>query len=213
MKFNAKMLLLYAVTDRAWVGTQTLLEQIEDALKGGATIIQLREKKLDEDSFVEEAIQVRDLCHKYNVPLIINDNVAVALKSGADGVHVGIEDAPVAEIRKRVSADFIIGATCKTVEQAKLAEAAGADYMGVGAVFPSPTKTNAVRITNAQLREIVSAVSIPAVAVGGISYDNVCQIQGSSVSGVAVVSAIFGAEDIEKATTLLKERVKAVVEK
>ena len=207
------MLLLYAVTDRAWVGKQTLLEQIEDALKGGATIIQLREKKLDEDSFVEEAIQVRDLCHKYNVPLIINDNVEVALKSGADGVHVGIEDVPVTEIRKRVSADFIIGTTCKTVEQAKIAEAAGADYMGVGAVFPSPTKTNTVRITNAQLREIVSAVSIPAVAIGGINYDNVCEIKGSSVSGVAVVSAIFGAEDIEKATTLLKERVKAVVEK
>ncbi|MBQ1659633.1 MAG: thiamine phosphate synthase [Clostridia bacterium] len=212
MKFNENMLLLYAVTDRAWVGKQTLLEQIEDALKGGATIIQLREKKLDEDSFVEEAIQVRELCHKYNVPLIINDNVEVALKSGADGVHVGIEDVPVAEIRKRVSADFIIGATCKTVEQAKIAETAGADYMGVGAVFPSPTKTNAVRITNAQLREIVSAVSIPAVAIGGISYDNVSEIKSSCVSGVAVVSAIFGAEDIEKATTLLKERVKAVVE-
>ena len=212
MKFNEKMLLLYAVTDQAWVGKQTLLEQIEDALKGGATIIQLREKKLDEDSFVEEAIQVRDLCHKYNVPLIINDNVDVALKSGADGVHVGIEDAPVAEIRKRVSADFIIGATCKTVEQAKIAEAAGADYMGVGAVFPSPTKTNAVRITNDQLREIVSSVAIPAVAIGGISYDNVCELKGSSVSGAAVVSAIFGAEDIEKATALLKERVKTVVE-
>ena len=212
MKFNENMLLLYAVTDRAWVGKQTLLEQIEDALKGGATIVQLREKKLDEDSFIEEAVQARDLCHKYNVPLIINDNVDVAIKSGADGVHVGIEDAPVAEIRKRVSADFIIGATCKTVEQAKIAEAAGADYMGVGAVFPSPTKTNAVRITNEQLCEIVSSVSIPAVAIGGISCDNVCEIKGSSVSGIAVVSAIFGAEDIEKATALLKERAKAVVE-
>ena len=205
------MLLLYAVTDWAWVGKQTLLEQIEDALKGGATIVQLREKKLDEDSFIEEAVRVRELCHKYNVPLIINDNVDVAIKSGADGVHVGIEDAPVAEIRKCVCADFIIGATCKTVEQAKIAEAAGADYMGVGAVFPSPTKTNAVRITNEQLREIVSSVSIPAVAIGGISYDNVCEMKSSSVSGVAVVSAIFGAENIEKATALLKERVKTVV--
>ena len=212
MKFDEKMLLLYAVTDRAWVGKQTLLEQIEDALKGGVTMVQLREKKMGEASFVEEAIQVRDLCHKYNVPLVINDNVDVALKSGADGVHVGIEDVPVAEIRKRVPADFIIGATCKTVEQAKVAEAAGADYMGVGAVFPSPTKTNAVRITNEQLREIVSSVSIPAVAIGGISYDNVYEIKGSGVSGVAVVSAIFGAENIEKATTLLKERVKAVME-
>lgn len=212
MDFNEKMLLLYAVTDQAWVGKQTFLEQIEDALKGGVTIVQLREKKMDEDSFVEEAIQVRDLCHKYNVPLIINDNVDVALKSEADGVHVGIEDAPVAEIRKCVSSDFIIGATCKTVEQAKMAEAAGADYMGVGAVFPSPTKTNAVRVSNEQLREIVSSVFIPAVAIGGISYDNVCEIKGCSVSGVAVASAIFGAEDIEKATALLKARVKAVVE-
>lgn len=213
MKFNEKMLLLYAVTDKAWGGNKTLTEQIEDALKGGATIIQLREKNLDEDSFIKEAIQVRDLCHKYNVPLIINDNVDVALKSGADGVHVGIDDTPVADIRKRVPADFIIGATCKTVEQAKIAEADGADYMGVGAVFPSVTKTNAVRITNEQLREIVSSVSIPAVAIGGISYDNVCEIKGSSVSGIAVISAVFGADDIEKATALLKERVKAVVEK
>ena len=131
----------------------------------------------------------------------------------SDGVHVGIDDTPVADIRKRVPADFIIGATCKTVEQAKIAEADGADYMGVGAVFPSVTKTNAVRITNEQLREIVSSVSIPAVAIGGISYDNVCEIKGSSVSGIAVISAVFGADDIEKATALLKERVKAVVEK
>ena len=208
MKFNENMLFLYAVTDRAWVGKQTLLEQIEDALKGGVTMVQLREKKLDEESFIEEAIQVRKLCHKYHVPLIINDRVDVALKSGADGVHVGIEDVPVAEIRGRVPADFIIGATCKTVEQAKIAEAAGADYMGVGAVFPSPTKTNAVRITNKQLCEIISAVSIPAVAIGGISYDNICELKGSSVSGVAVVSAIFGAEDVENAAALLKERVR-----
>ncbi len=211
MKFNEKMLLLYAVTDRSWVGKQTLLEQIEDALKGGATIVQLREKNMDEESFIKEAIQVQNLCHKYNVPLIINDNVAVALKSGADGVHVGIEDTPVAEIRKRVPSDFIIGATCKTVEQAKIAEAAGADYMGVGAVFPSPTKNNAVRITNEQLHEIVSSVSIPAVAIGGINYNNICELRGSSVSGVAVVSSIFGAENIENATALLKERVKSVI--
>ena len=210
MKFNQEMLLLYAVTDQAWVGKQTLLEQIEDAIKGGVTLVQLREKKLDEDSFLQEAIQVRKLCHKYNVPLIINDNVDIALKSGADGVHVGIEDAPVAEIRKHVPADFIIGATCKTVEQAKAAEAAGADYMGVGAVFPSPTKTNAIRITNEQLRKIISAVSIPAVAIGGISYDNVLELKGSSISGVAVVSAIFGAADIKNAAALLKKRVNAV---
>lgn len=211
MKFNKDMLLLYAVTDRAWVGKQTLLEQIEDALKGGATIVQLREKTLDEESLIEEAIQVKALCYQYGVPLIINDNVEVALKSGADGVHVGIEDAPVAEIRKRVPADFIIGATCKTVRQAQIAEHAGANYMGVGAVFPSPTKTNAICISNEQLQEICSSVSIPAVAIGGISQDNVLELKGSKASGVAVVSAIFGAEDIETATAELKEKAKAVV--
>ena len=213
MKFNEKMLTLYAVTDRAWVGEKTLAQQVEEALKGGATIVQLREKKLDEDSFLKEALALRELCHKYNVPLIINDNVEVALKSGADGVHVGIEDAPVAEIRRRVPADFIIGATCKTVEQARIAEAAGADYMGVGAVFPSPTKAGALRISNEQLCAIVSSVSIPAVAIGGISSDNIRELKGSSVSGVAVVSAIFGAEDIEKAAALLKKRVRAVLDK
>ena len=211
MKFNKDMLLLYAVTDRSWVGKQTLLEQIEAALCGGVTIVQLREKTLDAESFLKEAIKARELCHRYNVPLIINDNVEVALKSGADGVHVGIEDVPVEEIRARVPEDFIIGATCKTVEQAKSAEAAGADYMGVGAVFPSPTKTNAIRITNEELQAIVSAVSIPAVAIGGINGENILSIRGSGVSGAAVVSAIFGAADIEAAAAQLKEQAKAVV--
>lgn len=211
MAINKERLRLYAVTNRAWVGRQTLLEQIEDALIGGVTIVQLREKNLDEAAFVAEAIQVRDLCHKYHVPLIINDNVDVALKSGADGVHVGIEDAPVAEIRSRVPAGFIIGATCKTVEQAKAAEQAGADYMGVGAVFPSPTKKNAIRITNEQLKEICSAVSIPAVAIGGISRDNVLQLKGGGMDGIAVVSAIFGAADIHTAAAELKKKANAIV--
>jgi len=210
MNFNKDMLLLYAVTDRSWVGEQTLVQQIEEALKGGVTMVQLREKELDGEQFFQEAVLVRELCHRYQVPLIINDNVDVALKSGADGVHVGIEDTPVAEIRRRVPADFIIGATCKTVDQAKEAQKAGADYMGVGAVFPSPTKTNAIRITNEQLRDICSSVSIPAVAIGGISYDNILELQGSQVSGVAVVSAIFGAEDIRTAAAHLREMAKVV---
>lgn len=203
MTFKKEHLLLYAVTDRAWVGKQTLLEQIEDALKGGVTIVQLREKELDEESFVAEAIEVRELCHRYHVPLIINDNMEVALKSGADGVHVGIEDAPVSEIRKRVGKDFIIGATAKTVEQAKLAEESGADYLGVGAVFPSPTKKNAIRITKEQLHEICSSVSIPAVAIGGISLNNVSEITGGGMQGIAVVSAIFAADDIQAAAAQL----------
>lgn len=211
MKFSKDMLLLYAVTDRSWVGRQTLYEQIEDALKGGVTLVQMREKNLDDDEFVSEAIEIKELCRRYNVPLIINDNVDVALKSGADGVHVGIEDAPVAEIRKIVSEDFIIGATAKTVEQAQFAEKSGADYIGVGAVFPSPTKKNAVRITTTELKEICSSVSIPAVAIGGIGLDNVTELRGGGMNGVAVVSAIFAAEDIKKTAAELKEKVRAVI--
>lgn len=211
MSILKEQLLLYAVTDRTWVGRQTLLEQMEDALKGGVTLIQLREKNLEEAAFLREAIQAKELCHRYHVPLIINDNVEVALQSGADGVHVGIEDAPVAEIRKRVGKDFIIGATAKTIQQAQLAEASGADYLGVGAVFPSPTKKSAIRITNEQLNEICASVSIPAVAIGGITRDNMAQLKGSRIDGVAVVSAIFAAEDIKTAAEQLKQEVLSVV--
>ena len=211
MSILKEQLLLYAVTDRTWVGRQTLLEQMEDALKGGVTLVQLREKDLEEAAFLQEAIQARELCHRYHVPLIINDNVEIALKSGADGVHVGIEDAPVAEIRKRAGKDFIIGATAKTIQQAQLAEASGADYLGVGAVFPSPTKKSAIRITNEQLNEICASVSIPAVAIGGITRDNMAQLKGSRIDGVAVVSAIFSAEDVKTAVEQLKQEVLSVV--
>ena len=137
----------------------------------------------------------------------------VALKSGADGVHVGIEDAPVAEIRRRTGPDFIIGATAKTVAQAQQAQSAGADYLGVGAVFPSPTKKNAVRITTEQLCEICSAVSIPAVAIGGISLSNLAQIRGGGMAGIAVVSAIFAAEDIQAAAAQLKAEAIGIIQR
>lgn len=211
MEFSPSNLLLYAVTDRAWVGKKTLLEQIEEVLRGGVTLLQLREKNLPEEEFLKEAIQVKELCHRYNVPLIINDNVDVAEKSGADGVHVGIEDAPVGEIRRRMGPDFIIGATAKTVEQAVFAERSGADYLGVGAVYPSPTKKNAIRITKEQLLEICSAVSIPAVAIGGITAENLPPLAGSGIAGAAVVSAVFGAENPETAARQLKEILKTIV--
>ena len=199
------MLLLYAVTDRAWVGRQTLYEQVEDALRGGATIIQLREKELGDDEFIKEAIDIKGLCGRYKVPLIINDNLKVALESGADGIHVGIEDAPVSVIRSKAPSDFIIGATAKTVEQALAAEKNGADYLGVGAVFPSKTKKTAIRITAEQLKEICSSVSIPAVAIGGISKSNVMELKGGGMTGIAVVSAVFGAKDICAETKELKK--------
>ena len=213
MNFNKDMLLLYAVTDRGNTDKLTLYEQIEKALQGGVTCLQLREKNLTEDEFIKEAVKVKEQCLRYNVPLIINDNADVAIKSGADGVHVGIEDTPVDELRKKLPKGFIIGATAKTVEQAKAAEKAGADYIGVGAVFPSPTKANAIRITHKELHEICSAVSIPSVAIGGISYDNMDELKGGGMDGVALVSAIFSADDIYTATMQLKEKAKAVTNK
>ena len=211
MKLSKDDLLLYAITDRGNLDKKVFFEKIEEALQGGVTILQLREKELDEDSFINEAIEVKNICRKHVVPLIINDNVNVALKSGADGVHVGIEDMPIDEIRRTVPDSFIIGATCKTVEQAQSAERLGADYMGVGAVFPSPTKKNAVRITREQLKEICASVSIPAVAIGGISLENVDELKGGGMSGIAVVSAVFSADDIQKAASLLKEKAKSLI--
>lgn len=204
MRIQKENLLLYAVTDQAWVGRQTLLEQIEDALRGGATCVQLREKSLEKEAFAAEAQAVLALCRRYGAPLIINDRVDVALESGADGVHVGIEDAPVAEIRQKTGPDFIIGATAKTVEQARAAEAAGADYLGVGAVFPSPTKRNAIRITAEELRAICASVSIPAVAIGGITRENMGELRGCGMAGIAVVSALFSAADIRAAARELR---------
>ena len=210
MRFDREMLRLYAVTDRAWVGRQTLSEQIEDALRGGVTLVQLREKNLAKEEFVAEAKAVLALCRQYGVPLIINDRLDVALESGADGVHVGIEDAPVSEIRRQTGPDFIIGATAKTVAQAQAAQAAGADYLGVGAVFPSPTKRNAIRITSEVLREICGSVSIPAVAIGGITAENAPSLRGCGMAGIAVVSAIFGAADIQQAAAGLRTLAESI---
>lgn len=204
-------LLLYAVTDRSWTGEKTLLEQIELALEGGITLLQLREKNLGFDEFVSEAKAVKRLCERYGVPLVINDSLEVALESGADGVHVGQEDLAVSEIRKKAGKDLIIGATAKTVSQAVRAESEGADYLGVGAVFPSPTKKNAIRITNGQLMEICGSVNIPCVAIGGISLENVLELKDGGADGIAVVSAIFAADDIKRAASELKLRAKEIV--
>ena len=211
MKLTKEDLLLYAVTDRAWAGERTLFEQVEAALRGGATVIQLREKHMTRPELVAEGRQLAKLCHRFGAPLIINDDAEAARLCGADGVHVGAEDCPVAELRRRYGPDFIIGATAKTVEQARNAEAAGADYLGVGAVFPSPTKTQALRITKEQLKEICASVRIPAVAIGGVNGNNMAELAGCGMAGFAVVSAIFGAADIEQATAALKERAARII--
>ena len=211
MPFHPDQLLLYAVTDRAWTGRQTLLEQLEAALQGGVTLVQLREKDLDPVAFLAEALEVKALCRRYHVPLILNDQVDLALACGADGVHVGSEDLPVAHIRRRAGPDFIIGATAKTVQQAQAAQAAGANYLGVGAVFPSPTKPGAQRLTPEELGGICASVSIPAVAIGGIGPSNLAQLKGSGAAGIAVVSSLFGAEDIQAAAQALARQARQVL--
>lgn len=208
MKFRKDMLTLYAVTERS--DGADLYRQVEEAIKGGVTMIQLREKELGEDDFIEEAICMKKICEKYKVPLIINDNLEVALKSKADGIHVGISDMPVWEIRKKAGKDFIVGATAKTTGQAVAAADDGADYLGVGAVFPSPTKKDAIRITKDQLRHITESVEIPAVAIGGINLENAEELTGCGISGIAVVSAVFSAEDSQDAARRLKEKAERI---
>ena len=199
MRCDKKHMLLYAVTDRAWIGTQTLYQQVEAALKGGATCVQLREKELDEAAFLQEAKELCALCRRYGVPFIVNDNVDVAQACGADGVHVGQEDMKAGEVRRRVGEDMILGVSVHTVEEARRAVRDGADYLGLGAVFPTSTKTDADQMSNETLRDICGAVEIPVVAIGGLNRDNILRLSGSGVGGVALVSAIFGAEDIEAA--------------
>lgn len=213
MKCDRQTMRLYAVTDRAWVGRQTLPEQVEAALKGGATCVQLREKELDGAAFLEEARTLAALCRRYGVPLIINDNVEVALASGADGVHVGQDDLTVEQVRRLAGDRLIVGVSAHSVEQALAAQAGGADYLGVGAVFATATKSDAHVLPRETLAEICRAVDIPVVAIGGIGEDNLLQLAGTGVDGAALVSAIFSAPDIEgqcrKLRALSERMVKA----
>ncbi|MBR5155496.1 MAG: thiamine phosphate synthase [Clostridia bacterium] len=213
MKCDKKDLILYAVTDRTWLGNMTLYEQVEEALKGGATFIQLREKELDEESFLKEAFEIKELCRKYNVPFVINDNVDIAVKASADGIHIGQKDMEAGYVRSVIGENKILGISAQTVEQAVLAEKQGADYLGVGAVFPTGSKADAEDVSYETLKAICEAVNIPVVAIGGISAGNVLKLKGSGISGIAAISAIFAAEDIESATKNLKQLTVGVVSK
>lgn len=205
MKFDSKMLRLYAVTDRGFNNSDVLYEQIKDALEGGATMIQLREKHLDEAAFIDEAKKIKILTESYNVPLIINDNIQVCLKSGADGVHVGQSDMEAGQVRAVLGNEKIIGVTAKTPQQALKAKAAGADYIGSGAVFGSSTKLDTSKISLEQLDMVCDATDLPVVAIGGISSENILELKGHKMHGVAVVSALFAQENVkEAAVELLK---------
>ena len=204
MNCNREMMRLYAVTDRSWLKGQTLYEQVEQALKGGVTLVQLREKGLGEEQFLQEARQIRELCRRFGVPLIINDSIEVALAVDADGVHLGQDDANAAQARQLLGRDKIIGVSAHNVPEALQAVQDGADYLVSGAVFGSGTKTNVSTLPMQTLREICSAVPIPVVAIGGITEQNIQQLSGSGIAGAAVVSAIFAQENIEEAAIRLR---------
>ncbi len=200
MNVEREKMLVYAVTDRTWLNGQTLEEQVEKAIKGGATFLQLREKKLCYDDFLKQAIALKKITDKYNIPFVINDNVDIAIAVDADGVHVGQKDMEAGKVRQKLGQNKIIGVSVQTVEQAILAQKQGADYLGVGAVFSTSTKLDASEVSFETLQKICNAVSIPVVAIGGISQSNILQLKGSGIDGVAVVSAIFAQKDITQAT-------------
>lgn len=212
MNCDKKDLLLYAVTDRSWLGESTLYEQVEQALIGGVTFVQLREKNLDESEFLEEAKEIKKLCAKYHVPFVINDNVDIAAAIDADGVHVGQSDMEALDVRAKLGPDKIIGVSAQTVEQALRAQKHGADYLGVGAVFPTGSKADAVEVDHEVLRQICEAVDIPVIAIGGISENNVLELKGNGLCGIAVISAIFAKENITEAAEKLRSKTEEMLQ-
>lgn len=204
MNFDSATLRLYAVTDRAWLGDKTLAWQVERALEGGATMVQIREKHLSREAFRAEALELKALCRRYGAPLIVNDDVDLALEIGADGVHLGQEDLEAGQARKKLGPDMILGVSAHSVAEALRAQEAGADYLGVGAAFPTGTKTDTSVLPHQVIRDICAAVRIPAVAIGGISAGNLPQLAGSGIAGVAVVSALFAQPDITAAARHLR---------
>lgn len=211
MKCSKEMMLLYAVTDSRFAKKQSLLEQIEAALKGGVTCLQLREKNLDDEKFLQRALQVKRLCKKYHVPFIINDNVDVAIKCQADGIHVGQDDMDVKKVRQLVGDKMMIGLSVQTLDQALLAKEVGANYLGVGTVFNTTTKEDAIDVSYETLKQICQSVDLPVVAIGGINKENMSLLKGSAIDGVALVSAIFSADNIEDECKQLLELAKRVV--
>ena len=211
MKADKNSMLLYVVTDRSWLGEHSLTEQVEETIKAGATFVQLREKELDFEAFVAEAKKMKAITDHYHVPFVINDDIQVALAVNADGVHVGQSDMKAGDVRSLLGKNKILGVSVQTVEQAVSAEQNGADYLGVGAVFSTSTKLDAQAVNFQTLTEICKAVSIPVVAIGGISEKNILELKGSGVDGVAVISAIFAKPDIFIAAKTLCELSKEMV--
>ena len=212
MRLNKEDLLLYAVTDRRWLKDgETLVTRTEEAIDGGVTFVQLREKDLDEENFEREGRELKELCRKRGVPFVINDNVELAAKLDADGVHVGQSDMEALDVRKIIGGDKILGVSAQTVEQAVTAEKHGADYLGVGAVFPTGSKDDAAEVSYDTLKAICHAVKIPVIAIGGITEENVTELSKSGICGIAVISALYAKEDIKSAAQRLRKNTEAAV--
>lgn len=212
MKCDKKDLLLYGVTDRSWLGERTLYSAVEQSILGGVTMVQLREKDLAQEEFQKEARQIQELCKKHQVPFLINDNVELAVEIEADGVHVGQHDMEAGQVRQKIGPDKILGVSAQTVEQTLKAQAAGADYLGVGAVFPTGTKDDADAVSLDTLKAICQAVDIPVVAIGGIKESNILSLKGSGICGVAVVSAIYAKEDPKAAAAGLRKLTEEAIQ-
>lgn len=211
MKINKESMLLYAITDRKWLNGRTLVSQVEEALKNGATFLQLREKNLSYNELVKEAVQIKKIAAKYKVPFVINDNIYAAKEAGADGVHIGQGDASYHKARKLLGDNKIIGMTAHNLNEALAAQKAGADYIGAGAVFTTSTKQDTIPMPFDILKEITDNISIPVVAIGGINHENIKKLKGLGINGVAVISALFAQENISAATARMLDLSKEIV--
>ncbi len=207
-KFSSSSLLLYGITERAYLNGRSLESAVEESLRGGITCLQLRDKKLSDEDLLPDALRLQKLCKQYGVPFIINDRVELAMQIDADGIHVGQDDMQASDVRKLIGQDKILGVSAQTVEQALAAQESGADYLGVGAVFPTKSKDDAVEVPHETLNAICEAVSIPVVAIGGITRENAPQLAGSGIAGVALISALYAQSDIENATKQMKASLK-----
>ncbi len=212
MRLDKGDILLYGVTDSRWTTNKTLEEQVEEAIIGGATCIQLREKELNDEEFIKKAFKIKEVCKKYNIPLFINDNVKIVIKCNSEGVHIGQSDMNVVEVRKLVGDEMIIGVSATNLEEALIAEEQGADYLGVGTMFTTNVKDDAIAVSIDELTEICNRVSIPVCAIGGINLENMEELKNSGVDGFAIVSAIFSKDNITEATKKLLVKAKGIVE-
>lgn len=211
MKINKRNMLLYAITDRHWLAGRTLASQVEEVLANGATFLQLREKHLGHNELVKEAVKIKEIAAKYNVPFVINDDIYAAKEVDADGVHIGQGDASYQKAREVLGNNKIIGMTAHNLEEALAAQKAGADYIGTGAVFATSTKQDTVPLEFATLKEITNTITIPVVAIGGINHNNILKLKGSGIDGVAVISALFAQENIGEATRKMSDLCMEVV--